>query len=175
MSKTLVVIDVQEKLLPAVQNSSNLLKTISKVLKAHKLLKKAIVVTEQYPKGLGPTVAELSAEFDDIAVISKTSFSCFCDEFKKSVEPPNKTDLILVGIESHVCVYQTCLEALRNGYKVTVLVDAVSSRSKIDMDIALKNMEKAGAHLSTFECEYMQQIEDARHPQFKEFSKLLKD
>ena len=175
MNKTLILIDVQEKLLPAVQNSSSVLKTISKVLKAHKLLDQQILVTEQYPSGLGHTVEELSAEFGELKAIAKTSFSCFCDEFKHSIDSPNKTDMILVGIEAHICVYQTCLYALKNGYKVTVLVDAVSSRSNIDMDIALKNMEKAGAHLSTFECEYMQQIEDAKHPQFKDFSKLLKD
>ena len=175
MQKTLLLIDVQEKLLPAVDSSAELLNTLCKVLKTHQLLQLPLFVTEQYPKGLGPTVEVLSDILDDSQPISKTSFSCFGGQLEQDLMTAEKTELILVGIETHVCVYQTCLDALSKGYRVTVLVDGVSSRSTLDKDVALRNLEKKGAHLSTFECEYMGILKDAKHPRFKEFSKILKD
>jgi hypothetical protein len=175
MLKSLIVVDVQEKLLPAVSGYDQLLGQLSKCIRAHTLLELPIIITEQYPKGLGSTLSVLSEHAKDAEILSKTSFSCFGGGIEELLENSGSKELLLVGIEAHVCVYQTCMDALAKGYGVTVLVDCVSSRSNLDRDVALANMQRSGARLSTFECEYMALIKDAKHPSFKSFSVILKD
>ena len=169
----LVVVDLQEKLVPIVENSEHMKTKCLKALTAHSLLGLPVSVTEQYPQGLGHTIEDFKSLYQQERVFSKTRFSSFGAEgFEVSLD---SKELVIIGIEAHVCVYQTCLEALDKGFKVTVLVDCISSRSKLDTEVAVKNMEKAGASLSTFESFYLGFIGDAKHPQFKGISKLLRN
>lgn len=172
-SPVLIVVDLQEKLVPIVENSERMKSKCFKALKAHSILGLPVSVTEQYPEGLGNTLSDFEGFYLSENVFAKTRFSSFGAEgFETSL---SSRELVLIGIEAHVCVYQTCLDALQKGFKVTVLVDCISSRSKEDKQVAIGNMEKAGANLSTFESYYLGFIGDAKHPQFKELSKLLRD
>ncbi|MCM8531453.1 MAG: isochorismatase family protein [Lentisphaeraceae bacterium] len=172
-SPVLVVVDLQEKLVPIVENSERVKSKCFKAFKAHSILGLPVSVTEQYPKGLGNTLNDFESFYLKENVFTKTRFSSFgADGFEQSL---SSKELVLIGIEAHVCVYQTCLDALAKGFSVTVLVDCISSRSEEDRQVAIRNMEKAGASLSTFESYYLGFIGDAKHPHFKELAKLLRD
>ncbi|MCM8537503.1 MAG: isochorismatase family protein [Lentisphaeraceae bacterium] len=169
----LVVVDLQEKLVPIVENSERMKSKCFKAFKAHSILGFPVSVTEQYPQGLGKTLQDFEPFYSKENVFAKTRFSSFgAVGFEESL---SSKEVVLIGIEAHVCVYQTCLDALEKGFSVTVLVDCISSRSEEDRAVAIRNMEKVGASLSTFESYYLGLIGDAKHPHFKELSKLLKD
>jgi nicotinamidase-related amidase len=177
MSKAMfVLVDVQEKLLPAVSGSQQLLKKSIKSLKAASLIDMQIVYTEQYPKGLGETVGPLKEYLRSALKFEKTSFSCFGAEgFEDYLRKENVKEIIVIGIEAHVCIYQTCKDARDKGFKVTLLEDVVSSRGEGDCKRALINLEKMGVFITTFECFFMEQLKGSKHPAFREFSALLKD
>ena len=169
---TLVVIDIQEKLLPAIRKSASMLLNVKKSILAAKALKLPVICTEQYPKGLGHTVDELSVALKGVPVFEKTSFSCCGSEaFMNSLQSKK---VLLVGIEAHVCVYQTACDLLAKGFEVVIAEDAVSSRQKLDCQRALLNLEKKGVFISTFESLFMNLLKDSKHPSFKEVSAILK-
>lgn len=168
----LVVIDIQEKLLPKIPNAAQLVHNVKFLLQAARLLEVPVLVTEQYPKGLGHTVAELQP-FLPSATIEKTNFSCWpVESFQEALQAVNRRQLVLVGIETHVCVLQTALQAVHE--RVCFLpVDAVGSRGATDADIALRRMEAAGAILTTTESVVFEWLGSSGHPQFKAISKLI--
>jgi nicotinamidase-related amidase len=175
-SSVLVVIDIQERLVSAMSDMDSCLKKSQIMLNAAKTLALDLIVTEQYPRGLGNTVPALSELFDvRWPIIEKTTFSC-CGEtqFMIELEKKKRRSIAVIGIETHVCVQQTVLDALAEGYQVFVLSDAVTSRSREDRQTALNLMRDAGAVITTVEAYLFMLMRDAKHPQFKTISKLIR-
>lgn len=172
----LVIVDVQERLVKAMNEKvlAGLTENIERLQEVAALFELPVVTTEQYPKGLGHTVERLK-ERGLGECIEKVSFSC-CgeDSFVKRLAELDVESVLLTGMESHVCVYQTALDLLSRGYKVHLIKDAVCSRKKLDYQTALTNMAAAGAVVSTTEMVLFQLVRGADAPQFKAVSKLVK-
>ncbi len=171
----LLIIDLQEKILPVIRNSDNVVENTIKLIKGFKTLRLPIYFTEQYPKGLGPTSSRILSELDGYHAIQKMSFSCFAaenlfHEFKQK----KLSQIIICGVESHVCVQQTVLDLLANDFQVNVAADAVSSRREFDFHIALERMRTLGAEITTTESILFELLEVCGTPEFKEISKIVK-
>jgi isochorismate hydrolase len=169
----LIAIDIQERLIPYIFNREQLLWNVGRLQQAASLLDVAVLVSEQYPRGLGSTVPDLVP--DSCTRIEKSMFSCrecaaeFNGLFERGVN-----QLLLVGIETHVCVQQTCLDLLAMGFAVQIAVDAVGSRQTLDHNTALRRMESVGATLTTTEAAIFEWCVDSKNPQFKSISTLIK-
>lgn len=170
----LLVVDIQEKLLPKITQSGEVLRNASFLVKAAKTLGVPVIATEQYPKGLGPTVEPIRGLLT--TVWEKKTFSAVAEggalDFLKS---DARIKVVVVGIEAHICVMQTVLDLLNQGFHVFVCVDAVSSRYAIDVKIALKRMQQAGAILVTSETCVYEWLETAVNPAFKEISAMVQE
>ena len=171
-----VVVDIQTKLLPAMNDPENVLNRAQMLVKGMNDLGVPVVVTEQYPQGLGNTVPELAELFaENTPVIAKTSFSCFGEEaFVNAVDIEKRPVMVICGIESHVCVTQTALDALNAGFKVFIAADAVNSRKQADIDTALSFLQHAGCNVVSSEAILFMLLKSARHPNFKAVSKLVR-
>lgn len=170
----LVIIDIQEKLLPAMSEGGGLVENIIKLIKFAKIIGLPIILTEQYPKGLGRTIKEIRDLLPDLSPIEKTAFSCLgSPEFRARLEQLGASKLIITGIETHVCVNQTALEALDN-FRVYVIADAVSSRTRENWRIGLERLQREGAIISSAEMIMYELLRDAGTKEFKEASLLLK-
>ncbi len=170
----LLVIDVQERLVPKVLDPQALIREIGFLIDAARLLDMPVVATEQYPKGLGATVPELAAKLPDRP--SKVEFSCCAipsvvETFRREARPK----VLLAGIEAHVCVQATALDLLARDFRVYIPADAVGSRYAVDKEYALRRLERAGAVLTTTETAIFEWIGGAGHPQFKAISKLIQE
>ena len=173
----LVVIDIQEKLLAAMPKdiAANLVKNTSILLHTANEFNMPIIMTEQYPKGLGQTVPEIKELTKGITSIEKMSFSCCGDNnFLKAIDDTKAQNLILCGMETHICVYQTAADLLRTGFQVNVVADAVSSRTLENKQFALEKMAAKGANLCTVEMLLFELLKTAEHPRFREIAKLIK-
>lgn len=168
----LLLIDVQEKLTPLVMQSNATTDRCEWLIKLAKELNVPIVVSEQYPNGLGHTVASLKQlTFPDKAV-EKVHFSCWREpSFKNQLKGLNKKQVVLIGIETHVCVLQTALDLLHADFDVFVVVDAVSSRHELDYQYGLKRMKQEGVSLVSSEMVFFEWVEKAGTPAFKALSK----
>jgi nicotinamidase-related amidase len=170
------MVDVQDKLFPHVENREEVLKNIKLLLKFAKIMNIPVVATEHYPKGLGSTVEEIKALIPDAKPIQKTSFSCCLnDEFVSELEKHGSKQLVIFGIESHICIEQTALDAKAMGYDVHVVIDAVSSRSKLDATMGIEKMRQFGIVLTTAEAVLYEIMESKDVKEFKEVLPLLKD
>ena len=171
-----VMIDMQQKLLPAMSNSQQILERNMLLLNAAAVLNMDVLVTEQYPKGLGATVPELSTWLGEKSIpVAKTGFSVFCSpEFQAKLLERKREVLIFFGIEAHVCVLQSVLDAVAGGYEVIVVADAVSSRKTADCERALDMMRDQGVSVLNSESVLFMLLRDAAHPAFKAISKLIK-
>lgn len=170
----LVCIDFQERLMPRIANAKFIVERAALAIKAFKALGIPIVVTEQYPKGLGRTVPELRS-IQGVEPIEKIHFNCFEEEgFRRAIEGFGRRRLLMAGVETHICVAQTALEAIRRGFEVHILEDATSSRSELDREIGLRRMERAGAIPSSVEMAIYEVLGRAGTPEFKEILKLVK-
>ena len=164
----LLLIDVQEKLTPLVQNSPHLISRCEWLLRLATELGVVNIISEQYPSGLGSTVAPLRG-FG--TAFPKVHFSCWSDNSLKQVlQGLNKKQFVLIGIETHVCVMQTALELCAAGYDVFVVVDAVSSRHEQDHRYGLKRIKQAGGFLVTAEMVFFEWVGQAGTPEFKALS-----
>ncbi|MDW8034153.1 MAG: hydrolase [Nitrososphaerota archaeon] len=171
----LIVIDVQEKLVPLVIRNNEIISNIVKLIKFCKKLQIPIIITEQYPKGLGKTVREISEELQEIKPIEKTSFSCFgSEEFKKALRKIKAKTLILVGVEAHICIAQTALDAL-DRFRVCIVADAISSRSVENLNIGLQRMRDNGVIISSTEMLMYELLKDSKSKEFKDMKHLLQD
>lgn len=172
----LVVIDVQQRLVPSMDPVvyAGVQRSIDCAVRGAELLGVPVVATEQYPKGLGPTVPELAAACTG-KVIEKLSFGC-CGEpaFLDYLRGLGRTQVLVTGMEAHVCVYQTVLGLLEEGYRVHLLRDAICSRGQTDYVAALENAATAGAVVSTTEMALFQLLRSASAPEFKAISALIK-
>ena len=165
----LLVVDVQEKLLPAIDGAETLLENTLRLVRGAGLLAVPTFATEQYPRGLGPTVGPLALLIPDRP--AKTTFHALgALGIVEGLERLGVRHVTLAGIEAHVCV-----ELLRLGYAVQVAADAVGSRFTIDRDFALRRLERAGAVVTTTEAVLFEWIGDAADPRFKTFSALIKE
>ncbi len=173
----LVVIDVQERLVPAMPEDIylRLRNTVAMLVEVAGLLGIPVVTTEQYPKGIGHTVPELAAACNE-TVIEKVSFGC-CGEptFLKALKNTGRTQVLITGMEAHVCVYQTVLGLLEDGYYVHLIRDAICSRNKTDYLAGVANAGQAGAVVTTAETVMFQLLQKSTHEQFRAVSKLVKE
>src|SRR5207253_1492560 len=168
------VIDVQEKLIPKIHAADAVVRNIAFLIDAAQQLNMPVQATEQYPKGLGATIPELAQRLPERP--DKVAFSCCAvpvvvENFRRAARP----NIVLAGIETHVCVQQTALDLLAQGFHVYVPVDAVGSRYTIDHDMALRRLERAGAVLTTAESCVFEWVGSAGHPQFKAISRLVQE
>ena len=173
----LVVIDIQEKLLPPIFQREQLVRNAQLLIRAAGILKIPALVSTQYAKGLGGTVPEVASLLPETEAIDKTLFSCFGSEVFCSVlkrVPGQRNTLLLCGMESHICVTQTALGALREGYLVHVASDAVSSRTKWNWRIGLERMRSAGAVISSTEMMVYELMRSSASAAFKEMLPYLK-
>ncbi len=177
-SCTLIVIDIQEKLLPPIFEKASLLRNCQLLVRTANLLKVPTILTTQYSKALGATVREIASLLPDVQPFDKQIFSCFgseafCASLKRLPGPRNT--MLLCGMESHICVMQTALSALREGYLVHVASDAVSSRAEWNWKIGLDRMRAAGAVISSTEMMMYELMRSSGAPAFKELLPYLKD
>jgi nicotinamidase-related amidase len=149
----LVVVDLQQNLLPAIAEKERVLGAGLLLIRAARELALPILLTTQYESGLGPTVPEVLAEAPDVKPVDKVAFGCFGSEefLARLAALPGRDQLLVAGIESHICVAQTVLGALAQGYHVHVAADAVGSRRAENRELGLRRMERAGAVLSSTE------------------------
>ena len=170
-----LVIDFQERLFPFIYENEKLLKNVLVLIEGLKAMGMHIFVTEQYVKGLGPTVSLIAQALGDIKRIEKISFSC-CDEprLMEGIAVTGKENVIIVGIESHVCVLQTVIDLIRNGYHPIVVEDCISSRKENDKRIAIERMKKEGAIITTYESVLFELLRYSGTEQFKVISRLVK-
>ncbi len=173
----LLVIDIQEKLLPPIFNKDQLVKNSQLLIRLANILKIPAIMSTQYAKGLGRTVPEIASLLPTQDAIDKVQFSCFgSDVFCSSLKrmPGNRNTVLLCGMESHICVMQTALAALREGYLVHVASDAVGSRSEWNWKIGLGRMQAAGAIISSTEMIMYELLRSSGSPAFKELLPYLK-
>jgi nicotinamidase-related amidase len=172
---TLVVIDIQERLLPAIFEKERVLQNAVRLVKGAAALGLPVLATEQYRKGLGPTVAEVAAAVPGFAPLQKLAFSaCGAEGFTRALQAKSASYAILCGIESHVCVAQTCLDFLDLGIRVFVAADAVSSRTPDNWRIGLERMRAAGAVIASTEMVLFELLEKAGTAEFKQILELVK-
>ena len=170
----LIVIDVQEKLMAKIPGADTLTRNIAFLLDVAKLLKIEVVCTEQYPKGLGPTVAPLAERLP--VRPDKVGFSsCSAPSLATTFPSLGRTKIVLTGIEAHVCVLHTALDLLAANFQVYLAVDALASRYAVDRETTLRRLEKAGAILTTVETCAFEWMGGANHPQFKAVSALVQE
>ena len=170
----LLVVDVQEKLIPLIPGHERLVWNIRRLIDGAAVLGVAVAGTEQYPRGLGHTIAELRDRLGDLP--EKLLFSCGgCPELFERWRDAGIYKILLCGIESHVCVQQTAFDLLGEGFQVYLAVDAVGARFSIDHQTALRRMETAGASLTTTESALFEWCEAAGTPEFKQISALVRE
>lgn len=170
----LTVIDMQERLLPAIADNEVVERNCSILLQAANQMNVPTVVSEQYPKGLGQTVPGLAGFVKGDAIFPKVEFSCARDSaLLKQMEQLGRKQAILCGVEAHICVLQTALELQQQGFEVFVAVDATGSRSQASKEIARDRMNAAGISLVTTEMVVFEMVQTAAAPQFKALSKLI--
>ena len=171
----LVVIDLQEAFRAAIPEFPQVASRAAMAVRGFQILNAPVVVTEQYPKGLGRTAEEILYSLpDDFAPVEKITFSSCIDAFLEKLNEHNARQIVLCGLETHICVNQTAHDLLANGFEVHILTDAVGSRYAEDRDTGLKKMIQSGVVPATVEMALFEMMRDAKHEQFKEIQNLIK-
>jgi len=176
----LLVVDLQERFRSVISDFDEIVARSARLIRTFRILDLPIVVTEQYPKGLGPTVVEVREALSfpgapEVPVLEKTVFSaCGAAGIRKKLPDSSGLGVLVCGIEAHVCVNQSVHDLLEAGQAVHVAVDAVGSRRESDREVALRKMERSGAVLTTSEMAAFELLADARHLRFKEVQALYK-
>jgi nicotinamidase-related amidase len=172
----LVVVDLQEAFRSVISEFPQIASRSSLAARGFQILERPVIVTEQYPKGLGRTAEEilyvLPADFE---VVEKTAFSsCGATAFMEKLRATGARQIVVCGLETHICVNQTAHDLLQNGFEVHILTDGVASRFTKDRETALAKLQSSGAVLSCVEMALFEMMRDARHEQFKEIQGLIK-
>lgn len=180
----LVLIDFQERLMPVMRNAEALEKAVCTLTRGCRVMGLPVIVTQQYTKGLGPTVSAVDMALTEpvgereacsYTPVEKTSFSCMGEPaFIEELEKTGRRTVILAGIESHICLLQTALDLLEAGYQIFIANDCIASRKESDMVNAQKRMSQAGALETTCESVLFELVGGAKEYGFKEISKLVK-
>lgn len=170
-----LIVDVQEKLVPVMSDGAACVQRIKLLAEGLKVLGIPMVVTQQYTKGLGMTVAELRDSFEDFAFLDKISFSCYEDEkIKETIDSFGKKNIVLCGMETHICVLQTAVDLMEAGYQVIAVTNCMDSRKEEDKSVALQRCEYEKIILTTYESLLFELTERAGSDRFKSISKLIK-
>ncbi|HEX9459442.1 MAG TPA: hydrolase [Thermoanaerobaculia bacterium] len=174
----LIVIDVQQKLMPVIDDREATERNIDRLVRGSKVVDIPAILTEQYVQGLGPTVTVIRRAFEETSgyvPIEKNCFSGYgCSEFVMTTRNLHRKQVIVAGIEAHVCVYQTVGDLLANGYDVTIVADAISSRTQANKEIAIRRMLFDGARLSSTEMVLFELTVNSGTDEFREISRLVK-
>ncbi len=169
----LLIIDMQEKIIKPIYSKDSIIKNIKKLIKAYEILEENIIISEQNPLKLGATIPELLPK-GGFKKIEKMDFSLGnIKEFSKELKNKKITNLIVCGIETHICIQQTVLDCLQKGFEVILISDAISSRNRIDHEIALQRMTKEGAILATTESIIFELCKTADREEFKEIRNIV--
>ena len=171
----LIVVDVQGKLATLMHQKEQLYRNLQILIQGARILELPILWLEQYPKGLGPTIPEVAELLVGQRPVAKTCFSgCGQPEFGQQLRASGRRQLLLAGIETHICVYQTARDLLAQGYHVEVVADAVSSRTPENRQIGLDKMAQHGAEITSVEMVLFELLREAGTPPFKEIAPLVK-
>ncbi len=171
----LLIIDVQGQLARLMHDKENLFKNLQALIQAAQILEIPIIVTEQAPEKIGATVPEINQCLQGISPIEKASFSCcLSNNFKKQLKSFHRRQIIVAGIETHVCVYQTVHDLLKQKYDIQVVANAVSSRTLENKTLALERIKFLGATLTSTEMMICELLRTSVHPKFKDVLKLIK-
>ena len=170
----LLIIDIQEKIIRPIFNKDSIIKNIKKLIDAYQILEENIFVSEQNPPKLGSTIPELLPTKAGFKKIEKMEFSlAHIQEFSQELENKKITNLIVCGIETHICVQQTVLDCIQNGFEVILISDAMSSRNRVDHEISLQRMSQTGAVLTTTESIIFELCKTADRKEFKEIRNII--
>ena len=170
-----LVIDIQERLVPAMEENEVLVENCKKLIQGLQILGLPMLVTQQYTKGLGETIEDVKALFTDFQYIEKKDFSCYDEPvFAEKLAVSGAKNVIICGIESHVCVLQTAIDLKAAGYTPVVVSDCVSSRSFDNLDLAAERFRHEGIMMTSFESILFELTRSAGAPGFKDISKLVK-
>ena len=168
----LLIVDVQERLVPAVQQTDQLIEACAWLVRLARELKIPVRLSEQYPRGLGPTVSPLRDLLEPEQVLEKVHFSCVAEpNCREAIDETGREQIIVAGIEAHVCVLQTVLNLLEQGKQVFVVADAVSSRAPENAQLGIERMRQAGAQIVTREMVFFEWLKKAGTEQFRALSK----
>lgn len=168
-------IDFQEKLVPVINQNAEIVKKAVMLAQGLTEIGVPFAVSQQYTKGLGETVPEFTGAIESLQYMEKHTFSCFeCEEIANWVKAKQKKTILICGVEAHICVLQTVLDLLGDGYRVFVVADCVGSRNPYDKEIGLERMKAEGAILTTCEAALFELTGGAKSPHFKVISKLVK-
>ena len=171
----LLVVDLQDKLLSKIEFKFNLLKNTEILIKSFKTLNLPIVVTEQYPRGLGSSHSIVQSEISRKDYIQKTSFSCIKEKvILNEINKKKKTQIIICGIETHICILQTAADLLVEKYNPFVVSDAVGSRNTVDHDRAISRLAKNDVNIVTTEMIVFELLENSKNDHFKKVTELIK-
>lgn len=170
----LLVIDIQDRLVPAMKYGEQVIRNTNTIISFAKNLGVPIIVTEQYPKGLGKTVSEVSNNLEESLTYEKITFSGCTHEVTSALKGLGRKKIIITGMETHVCVFQTVRDLLAHGYQVFVVGDAVCSRTKENYLNGLSLMSSMGAVVTNTETVFFDLMKEAGTPLFRELSKLIK-
>jgi nicotinamidase-related amidase len=171
----LIIIDVQEKLFIHMVEKEKLAENLAKLIQFAQIMKIPIILTEQYPKGLGQTIPQVKQFIPNIQLIEKVEFSCFGSQgFREALKKIQAKTLILAGIEAHICITQTAIEGIEDGFKIYVVEDATSSRSLKDKDIAIHRIRQNGGTVVSTEMFIYELLRKAGTVEFKETLKFVK-
>lgn len=172
----LLVVDMQAGLVPAIADAGHVVRACRRAIRAMDVLQVPVLFTEQYPRGLGPTVPELATLFGERRPVEKTAFGCYgCADFVAAVTNTGRRSVLLCGIEAHICVYQTALQALQRGFAVSVLEDAVGARTAEARHIGLERLRMAGAVPSYTEMAIYELLGVAGTPEFRAVLPIIKE
>lgn len=170
-----VCIDFQEKLVLAMKEKEELIDSANRMIKCMDILEIPMIFTQQYTKGIGETVPQIKDEVKDFSYIEKDTFDCLLtEEFKKEIMKQKGKTLIIAGVEAHICVEQTVLSLLKEGFNVIILADCIASRNPKNKDYSIRLMERAGGNIDTYESLIYKVLGSSRHLKFKEISKIVK-
>ena len=171
----LLVVDVQVKLIEKIYSKKELIFNIKRLINVFNTLKLPIIITEQYPQGLGVTIDSINKDLASYDKVEKTTFSCLSEtKFKKLLSFYKKKQIIICGIESHICILQTALQLKKNKNQVFVISDSVSSRNKESHDLALSRLNFNEISILNTEMLIFELLRDSKHKNFRELSSLIK-
>lgn len=170
----LLIVDIQDKLVPAMKYGEKVIRNTNTIISFAKKLGIPIIVTEQYPKGLGKTVSDVSSNLEGSLTYEKITFSGCTGEVTSALNELGRKKIIVTGMETHICVFQTVRDLLTHGYQVFVVSDAVCSRTKENYQNGLSLMSSMGAVITNTETVFFDLMKEAGTPLFKELSKLIK-
>jgi len=167
----LLVVDLQERLLPAIRDGERVVANVLWMVRAAQRIGVPVAAVEQYAKGLGPTVRAVRGLLPEAAIAAKSHFSCVAAQCLAALPGSDRAQIVLVGIETHVCLLQSALELIEEGKEVFIVADAVGSRHEIDRDLALARMRQEGARIVSREMVVFEWLGEADTPLFREVNR----